>query len=159
MRKFIITIAILITSLSINAESIVFQSDPEVPEIAEAYYQDCIEMVKGQFKLDLDGSDESIKLIESVLDNLSEHVRANGMDKNRVYNFAKMFGFYIGEVYKRNHGGVTWGNVMIDGTEYYALGKSKDNSPFFWHVANVMKRIYKGREANIHHYYSAIVGK
>ncbi|MBO9490858.1 hypothetical protein J7384_10865 [Endozoicomonas sp. G2_1] len=159
MRKLLAVLAFLIPSLSSNAENITFKSDPEVPEIAKAYYQDCIDMVKGQFNLDLDGSDESIKLIESVLDNLSEHVRNNGMDKNRVYNFSKMFGFYIGEVYRKNHGNVIWGNVKIDGKEYYALGKSKDNSPFFWPVANVMKRIYKGREANIHHYYSAIVGK
>ena len=159
MRKLLAILIFLLISISVQAENITFKADSTVPEIAEAYYQDCIQMVKGQFQLDLDGSDESIKHIEFVLDNLSEHVRANGMDKNRVYNFAKMFGFYIGEVYKRNHGGVTWGNVMIDGTEYYALGKSKDNSPFFWPVLNVMKRLYKGKEANIHQYYSAIVGK
>ncbi|MDB2387334.1 DUF3806 domain-containing protein [Shewanella sp.] len=159
MRKLLVILVLFLTSVSVQAENITFKADSSVPEIAEAYYQDCIEMVKGQFKLDLDGSDESIKHIESVLDNLSEHVRANGMDKNRVYNLAKMFGFYIGEVYKRNHGGVTWGNVIIDGTEYYALGKSKDNSPFFWPVLNVMKRIHKGRDANIQHYYSSIVGK
>ena len=159
MRKILAVLAFLIPSLSSNAENITFEADPEVPEIAEAYYQDCINMVKGQFKLDLDGSDESIKLIESVLDNLSEHVKKSDMDKNRVYNFAKMFGFYIGEVYRKNHGNVIWGNVTIDGTQYYALGKAKDNTPFFWPVANVMKRIYNGREANIHHYYSVIVGK
>ena len=159
MRKLLAALAFLITPLSIHAENITFKPDLEVPKIAEGYYQDCIDIVKKQFKLELDGTDESIKLIESVLDNLSEHVRSNGMDKNRVYNFAKMFGFYIGEVYGKNHGGVTWGNVKINGTEYYALGKSKDNSPFFWPVTNVMKRIYKGKEANIHHHYSAIVGK
>lgn len=111
MRKLLAILIFLLISISVQAENITFKADSTVPEIAEAYYQDCIQMVKGQFQLDLDGSDESIKHIEFVLDNLSEHVRANGMDKNRVYNFAKMFGFYIGEVYKRNHGGVTWANI------------------------------------------------
>lgn len=159
MRNLLAILILLLISVNTRAENITFEVDTTVPDIAEAYYQDCIQMVKGQFQVELDGSDESIAHIEYVLDNLSEHVRVNGMSKNRVYNFAKMFGFYIGEVYKRNHGGVIWGNVMIDGTEYYALGKSKDNSPFFWPVLNVMKRIYKGKEANIHQYYLAIVGK
>lgn len=159
MPNLLVILTFLLISISVQAENITFKADSAVPEIAEAYYQDCIQMVKGQFQLELDGSDESIEHIENVLNNLSEYIRVNKMDKNRVYNFAKMFGFYIGEVYKRNHGGVTWGNVTIDGTEYYALGKSNDNSPFFWPVLNVMKRIYKGKEANVYHYYSAIVAK
>ena len=136
---------------------ITFTAEPKVQQVAEAYALDCIDFVKGQFKLELDGSDESILKLEPILDNLSNYVKTKGMPPERVETFSKMFGFYIGETYRKNHGGVTWGRVSINGQNYHGLGKTDTNEAFIWPVANVANRIHLGSEANIAIYYSAII--
>ncbi|MFT5705017.1 MAG: hypothetical protein ACI8SK_000971 [Shewanella sp.] len=54
-----------------------------------------------QSKLELDGSDASVLEIEPILDNLSQYVKTKGMPQERVEAFSKMFGFYIGETYRK----------------------------------------------------------
>ena len=146
--------------MSVQAQNeITFSAEPAVQEVAEAFTLDCIDFVKGQFKLDLDGSDASVLKLEPILDNLSNIVKGGGMPRERMESFSKMFGFYIGETYRKNHGGVTWGQVTINGKKYYGLGKTETNEAFIWPVASVSKRINLGAEENIATYYSAIIDK
>ena len=70
-----------------------------------------------------------------------------------------MFGFYIGEVYRKNHGGVEWGYVIIDGNKYYGLGNSETGEAFIWPTVKANKRIVLGSEENVWAYYQAITEK
>jgi len=155
-KKITLFFSILILGIVQAQHEVKFTPEPKIQKVAEAYMLDCIDFVKKQFKLELDGSDSSVLKLEPILDNLSNNVKAGNMPPERVETFAKMFGFYIGETYRKNHGDVIWGRVTINGQKYYGLGKTETNEAFIWPVSNVLKRIHLGSEANIATYYSAI---
>jgi hypothetical protein len=158
--RFILIFSLLLQGISVHAQSeITFTAEPEIQKIAEDHSRNCIKLVKAQFKIELDGSDASVLSLEPILDHLSNYVKTKGMPQKRIVDFARMYGFYIGETYRKNHGGVSWGLVNIDGQEYFGLGKTETNEAFIWPVANVLKRIQMGPEANIATYYNAITEK
>ena len=136
-----------------------FTKNPDVSKIAEGYSLDCIDWVKAQTRMDLDWSDSSIQHIEGLLNSLSEMAAKNPPPPERVQDFSKMFGFYIGEVYRKNHGGVVWGDVIIDGKKYYGLGNPKTGEAFIWPNVKANKRIVLGAEENVWVYYQAITEK
>ncbi|ABS06309.1 DUF3806 domain-containing protein [Shewanella sp. SP2S2-4] len=159
-KKFmtVITTLLFVTSIQAKDMNLNFTPDPNVSKLAEAFSLDCVDFVGRKFNLILDWSDESIFKLEPILANLSNYARASNMPAEQVNDYAKIFGFYIGEVYRKNHADVVWGGVEIDGRQHFALG-TKENKPIIWPVTNVSKRIYLGEEANIATYYSAVVGK
>jgi hypothetical protein len=44
-----------------------FAPDPRIQQIAEAYAMDAVDLAKASFRLTLDGSDESVRHVETVL--------------------------------------------------------------------------------------------
>ncbi|MBO9492349.1 hypothetical protein J7384_18450 [Endozoicomonas sp. G2_1] len=131
--------------------------DERVQAVAEAYSLDCIDFVKKSFNIELDYSNDSVLKLEPILDNLSNYIREKGMSDEDRTAYEKMFGFYIGETYRKNHSSVIWGDVYINGVKYWAIGKQDNNQAIFWPVANVAKRIALGKEADIAVYYKALI--
>jgi len=72
----------------------------------------------------------------------------------QVMSFAKGFGSYIGEVYRRNHG-ATWGISSVGGQQ--TVGLSTRGGVQFWPWARAFKRITLGPEENVSHYYSILL--
>ena len=68
-----------------------------------------------------------------------------------------MFGFYIGEVFRRNHGNVSWGWAISDGERVYALCENSTGNPLCYPIQKVQKRIENGSEDNVLVYYHALV--
>ena len=62
----------------------------------------------------------------------------------------KMFGSYIGEVYRRNHK-ATWGMITLNNESFPGLESS--HKELFWPWSKVFKRITAGDEENVWHYY------
>ncbi|WP_028865663.1 hypothetical protein [Psychromonas aquimarina] len=147
------------TTVQATETNIEFHNDDNVQKIAEAYSLDCVDFVRSKFNIELDWSDASILQIENTLESLSNYVKKSGMPSEQIDEFTKMFGFYIGEVYRKNHGGVVWGGVSIDGNKHFGMGKIDTGEAFIWPVLNVSKRISLGAEASITHYYSVITEK
>ena len=152
--------ALFISSSAIaNSEEPLLKLIPDnrVQMIAEAYSLDCVDFVKKSFNIELDYSNDSVLKLEPILDSLSKYIREKGMSDEDRIEYEKMFGFYIGEAYRRNHSAVTWGDVYIDEVKYWAIGREDNNQAIFWPVANVAKRIALGKEANIAVYYKALI--
>lgn len=94
-----------------------FVVDKNIQKIAEAYAADAVDFARTHFAIELDGSDQSIEKIEAILDEMHKQSLQAKPSDEKIYQFAKCFGGYIGEVYRHNHG-ATWGIVTLDDNSF-----------------------------------------
>jgi hypothetical protein len=132
-----------------------FRADDNIAAIAAAYCLDCIDVARTNFQVNLDGSDASIELIEQMLGQLQDQLPAAGPSQEQIGAFAKMFGSYVGEVFRLKHG-AEWGIVRLGEMEFPGM-RSAANGLQFWPWERAYKRIVEGPENNIWHYYVALV--
>jgi hypothetical protein len=132
-----------------------FTPDEKIQKIAEAYALDAIDFVRDNFHLTLDWSDASIKQVETVMDTFARERARSKPPEEKVMAFAKMFGSYIGEVYRKNHG-ATWGMVDLNGQRLPGLKKNKDGT-LFWPWGRAQHRLVNGAEDNVWDYYRALI--
>ena len=133
-----------------------FAPDPRIEQVAEAYALDAVDFAKSAFRLKLDWSDESVRHVETMLAELHNQVESAQPDEEKIFTFGKMFGSYVGEVYRKRHGGV-WGMVTLDGQTF--TGMQAPSGTNFWPWGRAQNRIVNGPEDNIWHYYQILVGK
>jgi hypothetical protein len=133
-----------------------FTPDPKVAKIAEAYAKDAVDLAAKSFNTKLDWSDASISKVEAILANLRASMPTPKPPDEMIWNFAKGFGSYVGEVFRKNHGG-DWG-MVADGTNSYPGIRSKKDT-LFWPWGRVQKRLVDGDENNVWHYYKWMLGE
>jgi hypothetical protein len=133
-----------------------FSPDPKIQKIAEAYSLDAVDFSAKQFGIKLDWSDASIANVEKALAQMSSSYVSTSPKPTdeQVMSFAKAYGSYLGEVYRRNHGG-EWGMVTLGGSRFPGLRITSGSS--FWPWGRVFNRITKGTEDNIADYYAALL--
>ena len=134
-----------------------FTEDPKVQQVTEAYARDAVDFARNQFKLSLDWSDASIAHIETMLTVLHEQMAAANPTDEQIFQFAKLFGSYVGEVFRRNHG-ATWGMVTLEGQSFPGLNASGP-AGLFWPWGRAQNRIKNGPEDNIWHYYQHLISR
>jgi len=132
-----------------------FKDDPDLRKVAELYALDAIDFARSRFKLELDWTDESVAHVESMLTVFHKQMPDANPNEEQVRLFAKMFGSYVGEVFRRNHG-ATWGMVNLQGNELPGL-KSDGSAGLFWPWSRVKKRLTDGPEDNVWHYYQVLL--
>jgi hypothetical protein len=133
-----------------------FAPDPRIQQIAEAYAIDAVDFAKASFRLTLDGSDESVRHVETILARLHADLPTSKPSEEQIYSFAKLLGSYVGEVYRKNHGGA-WGMVTMRGGESFPGMQSATHS-LFWPCGQAKNRIVDGPENNLWHYYQVLTG-
>jgi hypothetical protein len=101
----------------------------------------------------LDWSESSIELVERMLDTMHRQIAVAKPDENTIWTFAKAFGSYIGEVYRKHHG-AAWGIVQIGEDTFPGL--RADKGVEFWPWARAYQRLVKGPENNVLHYYQGL---
>ncbi|MCX7359090.1 MAG: hypothetical protein NT015_13230 [Alphaproteobacteria bacterium] len=132
-----------------------FAEDAKVQQVAEAYALDAIAFARKNFKVELDFSDASIAQIESMMENFDRNA-TRGLPRAEVLaQFGKMFGSYIGEVYRKNHGG-SWGMITNEGSSI--PGVQGADGTLFWPWARVENRMRQGPQENILDYYLYLLG-
>ncbi len=131
--------------------------DEKVKEVAETYAEDCVNWVASNFSSRISYEDRDIGAIENLLDDLHKANKKNPLPKERLDSFEKMFGFYIGEVFRRNYGNVSWGWAISDGERVYALCESSTGNALSYPIQKVQKRIENGSEDNVLVYYHTLV--
>jgi len=134
-----------------------FRADDNIAQIAEAYALDCIDVARSNFETELDGSDASVELVEQMLGRLHEQLPAAKPTPEQIGAFAKMFGSYVGEVYRRQHG-ATWGIVRI-GEEELAGMQATTGGWCFWPWGRAHERITEGAANNMWHYYQSLLDR
>ncbi len=128
-----------------------FTPDPKVQAVAEAYALDAADFLKGQYKVVLDWSDSSIRHIEAAMADMYRQLPAARPTEDEIDGFAKLYGYYVGEVFRKNHG-ATWG--MIDAGDGPFTGLRADRSGrLFWPVGRARKRLTEGPAEDMWDYY------
>lgn len=141
-----------------DQKSQTFVADPNIPKIAEGYALDAVDLAKSQFDIQLDWSDASIENVEKALVKMHAFYAATTPrpTQEQVMSFVKGVGSYVGEVYRRNHGG-EWGMVTLNGQKFPGLRtKAGANS---WPWGRVANRITDGDENNVFDYYRVLSPK
>jgi hypothetical protein len=105
-----------------------FTIDDKISKIAEAYSLDAVDMAARNFKTKLDWTDDSIALVEGILAKLHGSLSSGQRPpEDTIWKFAKAFGSYVGEVFRKNHGG-DWGMVTHDGQTFPGARKLRDTT-------------------------------
>ena len=135
-----------------------FLADQKVQQIAEAYSLDAIDLAKNQFGITLDWSDASVGNVEQMLAQMhTSYITVTPRPTEaQVMSFAKAFGSYVGEVYRRNHGG-EWGMVTLNGQKFPGMRTKSGTN--FWPWGRASNRITNGSEDNMLDYYRVLLQK
>jgi hypothetical protein len=128
-----------------------FTPDDKIQKIAEAYALDACDFLRDHFGITLDWTDASIQHIESVMDRFYREAAQARPTAEQIMGFAKMFGSYIGEVYRKNHG-ASWGLVEMEGQQFPGL-RALSSDLTFWPWGRARNRLVDGAENNVWHYY------
>jgi hypothetical protein len=132
-----------------------FIEDLRVQQVAEAYSLDAVDFAKSSFSLILDWSDASVRHVETTLGRLHEDLPSAKSSEEQILGFAKMFGSYVGEVHRKNHGS-SWGMITLNGESF--PGMRATTGKLFWPWGRAQNRIVDGPENNMWHYYQFLVG-
>jgi hypothetical protein len=128
-----------------------FVLDDKIRQIAEAYALDAVDFARDGFAFRLDWSDGSIQQIEAILTRMHDEMASAQPTGDQILQFAKMFGSYVGEVFRKNHGG-QWGMVTLGGDTFPGM-QADNGGGRFWPWGRVRKRLLNGPEDNVWHYY------
>lgn len=134
-----------------------FVADESIQQEALA---ECIKLsdyVLETFQCRLDWTDMSIEKVEELLGLLHREAQKDGPTDAQVFAFAKGFGSYIGEVYRRNHG-AQWGIVTLGGQDFPGLSATGSGVEF-WPWGRAQQRIVDGPSNNVWHYYQTLLAK
>lgn len=131
-----------------------FVVDDKVQKIAEAYALDAVDFARDHFGLHLDWSDGSVQHIETILTRFHNEIARAKPSEDQIIQFAKMFGSYVGEVFRRNHG-ARWGIVTVGGATFPGMEANRSRSRF-WPWGKVQNRLVNGAEDNVWHYYQLL---
>lgn len=114
---------------------------------------DAVDRAKELFKVDLNFSEESIKDVENILEGLSKSIIRDKPSNDQIFDCAKVFSSYIGQVMK-----LRWGGEWKDESEY-----SIKNGPALrvrgqdlFLLSKTYRRITNGSEDNVWHFYQVI---
>jgi hypothetical protein len=133
-----------------------FSKDARYQAIAEAYALDAVNFAHANMKLRLDWTDHSIQLLESILDVFNRDLTKTKPTDEQVLRFSKMWGSYLGEVYRKNHGAI-WGLVTQGGHSFPGLQAT--SGTLFWPWGRVENRLRNGPEDNVWRYYQHLTSQ
>ena len=148
--------ALALAAFDTKAAAPDFVADAAIGQSAQTSAADAVQFAKRQFNLALDGSEASIDDVERVLDRLhtSYALASPKPPDEQLLPLAKIFGAYVGEVYRRNHG-ANWGTVTLNGSSY--PGFRTDGGVNVWATGRVLNRIIDGPDSNIAFFYRKLV--
>jgi hypothetical protein len=134
-----------------------FQNDKRVEQMVALYAQDAVGIAAGNFNVALDWTDDSVASVEIILAKLHAAIAAQKPSEDAISSFLKAFGSYIGEVFRKNHGG-EWGMILHgEGMKYRGIRWKSDT--LFWPWGRVHQRIVEGSENNVWYYYRWMLGE
>jgi len=132
-----------------------FEADDQVAGDAAAYAERAVELARTRFNVTLDYSESSVPMLEQMA-RAVDRARAAGQipDTQRPdRELGAPFGFYIGEVYRRNHG-ATWGFVNVEGQRI--AGFQTSQGAIWWPLAKAGQRLRGDPSDNLAYYYHVV---
>jgi hypothetical protein len=136
---------------------------PTVTDMMVAYAQDAVDMARNNFSETLDYSERSIRIVERCLGKLHDSLPkgffgklfGRGPSAEDLHTVAKMFGGYVGEVFRKHHGG-EWVLEPAPTASGPVLTVVHPDGGRFFPPAKVHKRIVNGPEDNVWVFYQVL---
>jgi hypothetical protein len=126
--------------------------DDALARMMEAYAEDAVDHARQRFHLTLDYSDESVNLVEGLLDKLHrefprgiKRLFKRPPSQEVIATIAKMYRGYVGEVVRRNHGGEWRVQSNVPGVDGPVIAFRVRGGTWFL-PAKVYKRVLNGSE-------------
>lgn len=136
-------------------------AEPTIADVMQAYAQDAVDMARERFQTHLDFSENSIEQVEKILTTLYNALPKGtlgkwlrrGPSQDQLWQMAKIWGGYVGEVIRRRWGG-EWATETAahPGTVITLRVLGSDIFP----PAKVYKRLTNGPEDNVWFYYQVL---
>jgi hypothetical protein len=134
-----------------------FLPQPDMGFVAGQYSLDAVDIAANNFGVKLDGTEQSVRAVEGMLARLHDDVAKSQPADEVVWTFAKAFGSYVGEAYRRRHGG-EWGFVEIEGGAAVAGLRFADGRVMV-PIEMVHRRITVGPAYDVWKYYRSLGGR
>lgn len=77
----------------------------ELEQLMADSAENAIETTKEEFNLELDGSVESIALVDDVILSWIEKYKDQALEDNAVFTICNIYGAYVGEIFRQRVGG------------------------------------------------------
>jgi hypothetical protein len=132
-----------------------FKATRRIATLARQCALEAIRFARDKYRIHLDWSDDSVQEVETILADLHDDLMESFPSEEELWDTAAVFGSYVGEVYRKNHG-ATWGLVTLAGESFPGM-RAHQSDTKFWPWMRALKRIENGPEDNIWHYYRALV--
>lgn len=135
-----------------------FIPDAAVQRAATAYAAQAVATARDQFSIKLDGTDASMAQLDAVLAraHTSYTAKSPRPSEEQVTAVARMYGSYLGEVYRLKHGGV-WGMATLEGKTLPAMRTMSGTN--LWPWTQAARRISQGAGYNVADYYKGLPNK
>ncbi len=78
----------------------------ELEQLMADSAQNAIELTKEQFDIDLDETSSSIAIVDDVLLRFIYRYKDQALEDNMVFTLCNVYGAYIGEIFRREIGGI-----------------------------------------------------
>lgn len=139
---------------------------PTVTDMMIAYAEDAVNQARVNFEMTLDYSEASIEMVEACLAKLHAarpqgffgKLFRRGPTGNDMHIAAMMFGGYIGEVFRRHHGG-EWLLASAPGAAEPVVTLQIAGGSQIWPTAKVYKRLLSGPADDVWAYYWVVAAE
>ncbi|MDU0355472.1 hypothetical protein RS130_17590 [Paraglaciecola aquimarina] len=116
--------------------------------------ENAIITTKEEFNITLDGSEESINLVDDIILSWLAKYKAVALEENAVFTICNIYGAYIGEIFRKKIGG-EWKYDESDPDAPYVVLNYAGNSYAFAGVC--YQRLVNDSEVSIQQYYRQAV--
>ncbi len=153
LRSLLFTFALVTLTVNAAESRTNFTPDRGTARSASQHANDMVQFAAAELNLKLDWSDSSIEEIEALASQLHGDYRREHASFGDIERLVQMLGSYVGEVFRRNHGG-DWGTVAARGKRIVAM-KPEHGGAVFWPIERIKQRIRAGAANNVWAYYQA----
>ncbi|MCC2615471.1 hypothetical protein LJ739_04360 [Aestuariibacter halophilus] len=117
--------------------------------------QNAINTTREEFQLTLDGSPESIALVDDVLLSWIDRYKDSALEDNMVFTLCNIYGAYVGEVFRHRVGG-NWHYDVSDPDAPYVVLEYAGKSYAFAGIC--YQRLVNDSQVSVKHYFDQAIG-
>ncbi|MDP5031992.1 MAG: hypothetical protein NWQ54_04100 [Paraglaciecola sp.] len=129
-------------------------SQEELTELMIDCAQNAVITTQEEFKLELDGSDQSVELVDEVILGWLARYRNQALEENAVFTLCNIYGAYVGEIFRHKIGG-NWNYDVSDPDAPYVVLEYAGNTYAFAGIC--YQRLVNDSDISIKSYFEQAV--
>jgi hypothetical protein len=145
-----------VLAADVCAETAGFTADEALQKNARTWAKEFVEFAAGQYQVELDWTDVSIKDLDEIVNDLHQTYLKENPPEEQIVPVARALGSYIAEVYRIHNGG-PWGWVEMETGSF--PGVQAASGATFLPLAKALDRIMTGKDPDIWEYYQLLLNQ